>query len=193
MRFDTPRAQVVAALQKVYNFARPPSIVDAIGFVSASEFAKAHVVAAMYRNRVVWVILGDRRSSKHARHSSSIRICSCYFDFGDVLIAVASHVSCARYWLTPHSLFPVALLFQVDCCIRWSACSMATSKGTIGLLDCISTSWVIVFGVPKTLTLDVGRGMRGKPVDDWALYDQVIDIQGATPDGTACREAQRGD
>ena len=50
---------------------------------------------------------------------------------------------------------------------------MYPSKDTADFLECISKSWVTVFGDMTTLTLDGERGMRAKEVDDWAIYKQI--------------------
>lgn len=50
---------------------------------------------------------------------------------------------------------------------------MAKARSTTDLLDCISNSWIMVFGSMRTLTLDGGSGMRAKDVDDWAMYNHV--------------------
>ena len=67
----------------------------------------------------------------------------------------------------------IPIVHCIDCCIRWSACTVSPSRKTQDLLDCISGSWVDVFGNMKTLTLDQETGMRGKEVDDWAMYNQI--------------------
>ena len=65
------------------------------------------------------------------------------------------------------------IIHLIDCCIRWSACLKIASKSVKDLLDGISLAWVNVFGGMQTLTLDGEIGMRGKDVDDWAMYNQV--------------------
>lgn len=67
----------------------------------------------------------------------------------------------------------IPICHLIECCVRWSACTMAKFKSTTDLLDCISISWVTVIGSPEMLTLDGGSGMRAKEVDNWALYNQV--------------------
>ena len=67
----------------------------------------------------------------------------------------------------------IPILHLIDCCIRWSACIKSQSKSTRDLLDGISLAWVNVFGGVHTLTLDGETGMRGKEVDDWAMYNQI--------------------
>ena len=67
----------------------------------------------------------------------------------------------------------IPICHLIGCCIRWSACTMASSKSTSDLLNCISTSWVSVFGNTKTLTLDGGTLVRAMEVDDWAMFNQV--------------------
>ena len=67
----------------------------------------------------------------------------------------------------------IPICHVIDCCARWSACTMAQSKSTIDLLNCISTSWVTLFGDMKTLTMDGESGMRAKEIDDWAIHSQV--------------------
>ena len=47
------------------------------------------------------------------------------------------------------------------------------TKTTKDLLECMTLSWVNAFGAMKTLTLDGETGMRGKDVDDWAMYNQI--------------------
>ena len=67
----------------------------------------------------------------------------------------------------------IPIIHLIDCCIRWSACLKSQSKTTKDLLDGISLAWVNVFGGMQTLTLDGETGMRGKDVDDWAMYNQI--------------------
>ena len=50
---------------------------------------------------------------------------------------------------------------------------VSPSRRTSDLLDCISGSWIDVFGPMKVLTLDGETGMRGKEVDDFAMYNQT--------------------
>ena len=51
---------------------------------------------------------------------------------------------------------------------------MVKSNGTTDLLDCISNSWISIFGSMTILALDGENGMRAKEVDDWAMHNQVI-------------------
>ena len=67
----------------------------------------------------------------------------------------------------------VPIAHFIDCCIRWSACMVSQSKTIWDLLNCISNGWVGVFGNMLTLTLDGESGMKGKEVDDWAMYNQI--------------------
>ena len=67
----------------------------------------------------------------------------------------------------------IPIVHMIDYCIRWSACTMVRSKTTKDLLSAISSSWVSIFGNMQVLTLDGEIGMRGKDVDDWAMYNQV--------------------
>ena len=67
----------------------------------------------------------------------------------------------------------IPIVHMIDCCIILSACTISPSKRTTDLLDCISGSWIDVFGNMKVLTLDGETGMKGKDVDDWAMYSQT--------------------
>lgn len=66
---------------------------------------------------------------------------------------------------------PIAHL--IGCCFRWFACARTPSKTSKDLLDCISNARVNVFWGMNTLTLDGGSGVKGKEVDDWAMYNQI--------------------
>lgn len=56
----------------------------------------------------------------------------------------------------------IPVVHFIDCCIRWSACSMSPTRGTVDCLNCIYNSWVTIFGAMKTFTMDgkVGCELR---------------------------------
>ena len=52
----------------------------------------------------------------------------------------------------------IPICHLIGCCIRWSSFTMLLSRTTADLLNCISTSWVTIFGSMTILTLDGNQG-----------------------------------
>lgn len=67
----------------------------------------------------------------------------------------------------------IPLAHLIGCNIRWSACVKSSSKTIRDLLDCMNNVSVHVFGNMSTLTLDGERGVKGKEIDDLAMYNQM--------------------
>lgn len=89
----------------------------------------------------------------------------------EVQFDLLSHHSAFELGLGGEKGIPIVHL--IDCCIRWSACMMSSSRSARDLLHCIPAAWVNVLDGMHVLIVDGEAGVRFKEVDDWAMCSQI--------------------